>query len=322
MKIRITALCTSLAILALLLPTAAFSWGWAVHTYIDDQFNTKWALRNGNQLYGGLGPDMFNFRYDEAAYRDFMFYQTHNNFMKLWNAAESKPGKALAFGFVSHNEVWGVDSTAHRSGITLGQKGTIPGHPDEGGYVIAKAYQLKAILDQIPQFNDLQLPEPLKMTVAHELVERGVDLLMVSLDPTLGAKMAAAARPPNPNFPLLMEKVYAVDLAAAFSISRKDAVEFVAESERQYRQMLALYGQALMQRTDMAVYLNALQLEGVAQQVFAAYGLTFPEGVDLKPLLQFGIYQAMNLCRGDFAPEISATLNFVTQQLAVHGIAY
>ncbi len=322
MKTRITALCTSLAIAVLLLPTAAFSWGWAVHTYIDDQFNTKWALRNENQVYGGLGPDMFNFRYDEAVYRDFMFYQTHNNFMKLWDAAGSKPGKALAFGFVSHNEVWGVDSTAHRSGITFGQKGTIPGHPDEGGYVIAKAYQLKAILEQVPQFNDLQLPEPLKMTVAHELVERGVDLLMVSIDPKIGEKIEAAAPPPNPNFPLLIEKVYAGDLATAFSISHQDAVKFIAESERQYRQMLVLYGQALMQETDTAVYLNAVQLEGVAQQVLAAYGLTLPEGVDIKPLLQFGIYQAMNLCAGDFAPEVLATLDLVHRQLAAHGIAY
>ncbi len=322
MKIRETALCTSLAIAVLLLPTVAFSWGWAVHSYIDDQFRTKWAVRNGNQLYGGLGPDMFNFRYDEAAYRDYMFYETHNDFMKIWNAAESIPGKALAFGFVSHNEVWGVDSTAHRSGITFGQKGTIPGHPDEGGYVIAKAYQLKAILEQIPQFSALQLPEPLKMTVAHELVERGVDLLMVSIDPMIGAKMAAAAPPPNPNFPMLMEKVYAGGLATEFSLSRTDAVKFIAESERQYRQMLVIYGQALTQKTDTAVYLNAVQLENVAQQVLAAYGLTLPEDVDLKPLLQFGIYQAMNLCVGDFAPEVSATLNFVTQQLVEHGIGY
>ncbi len=322
MKTKIASLCCSFVLVALLLPTAAFPWGWAVHTYIDDQFSTKWAVRNGNQLYGGLGPDMFNFRYDEAAYREYLFAQTHNNFMKLWNAAVSKPGKALAFGFVSHNEVWGVDSTAHRSGITFGQKGTIPGHPDEGGYVIAKTYLLKAILEQIPQFGALQLPEALKITVAHELVERGVDLLMVSIDPMVGAKMAAAAPPPNPNFPMLMEKAYAGGLAAAFSISHTEADKFIAESERQYRQMLVLYGQALMQKTDVAVYLNAVQLENVAQQVFAAYGLPLPEGLDLKPLLQFGIYQAMNLCAGDFAPEVLATLDFVTQQLKEHGIAY
>ena len=41
-----------------LLPATVFAWGWAVHAYVDDQFSTKWAVRNGNQLYGGFGPDM------------------------------------------------------------------------------------------------------------------------------------------------------------------------------------------------------------------------------------------------------------------------
>jgi hypothetical protein len=323
MKIRFSILTTALIIACVLLPSAAFSWGWAVHTYIDDQFNTKWAVKNGNQLYGGLAPDLFNFRYDAPAYREYLFYQTHNNFMKVWDEAQSIPGKALALGFVSHNESWGVDFTAHRSGITFGQKGTIPGHPDEGGYVIAKAYQLKAILEQVPEYNALQLPEPLTMTVAHELVERGVDLLMKTMDPMIGAKMSAAALPPNPNFPLLMERAYAGELAYFFGISHTDAVKFIAASERQYRQMLVLYGQALLQDTDTAIYLNALQLEEAAKHVLAAYGLPpFPEGVDIKPLLQFGIYQSMLLCADDFGPEVAATAAFVGGQMEAHGISY
>lgn len=67
-----------------------------------------------------------------------MLYETHYDIMKVWEAAQSKPGKALAFGFVSHNEVWGVDSTAHRSGITFGQLGTIPGHPEAGDMSLRK----------------------------------------------------------------------------------------------------------------------------------------------------------------------------------------
>ncbi len=322
MKIRHALLCFAIMASVALLPSAAFSWGWAVHVYVDEQFDTKWGLRNGDQIYGGLAPDMFNFRYDQAAYRQFLFDQTHNNFMKLWEDAESIPGKALAIGFVSHNEVWGVDSTAHRSGITFGQHGTIPGHPGEGGYVIAKTYLLEAILEQVPQFNARNLPEPLKVTVAHELVERGVDLLMRSLDPAIGARMSAAALPPNPTFPMSIEKAYAGDLAAAFGISSTDAARFIAGSERQYRQMLVLYGQALVQDTDTAIYLNALQLEDAATQVLAAYGLTLPEGVDIKPLLQFGIYQAMGICQDDFAAEAIATSEMVAGQMAAHGITY
>ncbi len=181
---------------------------------------------------------------------------------------------------------------------------------------------MKAILEQVPEFNALNLPEPLKVTVAHELVERGVDLLMRSLDPAIGVRMSAAALPPNPTFPMSIEKASAGDLAVAFGINSTDAARFIAESERQYRQMLVLYGQALMEDTDTAIYLNALQLEDAATQVLAAYGLTLPEGVDIKPLLQFGIYQAMGICQDDFAAEVIATSEMVAGQMAAHGITY
>jgi hypothetical protein len=297
---------------------AAFSWGWAVHTYIDEQFNTKWQLRNANQLYGGLTPDIFNYQFEAPAL--YMHAQTHNDFMKLWDAAQSKPGKALAFGFVSHNEVWGVDSTAHRAGITFGQLGTIPGHPEAGGYVVAKAYILKGILEQIPEFNALQLPEPLALQVAHELVEYGVDILMKQIAPNIGIKITAAALPPNPNFPLLLEKAYLKGLTAQFGMSDADARKFLKSSEKQFRQLMVLYGQVLMQDDTTAVILISDQLADIATAFLAAYGLTLPPGADITPLLQFGIMQSMMLCAPDFSAEVFATANFVDQQLASHGI--
>ncbi len=303
--------------------SAAFPWGWAVHTYIDEQFATKWQLRNANQLYGGLAPDLFNFRFDARTYKDYLFEQTHTNFLRFWNVAKSEPGRALAFGFVSHNEVWGVDSTAHRAGLTFGQIGTIPGQPDAGGYVIAKAYLLGGALDQALQSAGLQLPDPVVLAVAHELVERGVDLLMKNLDPMIGVKVAAAALPPNPNFPLLLERAYAGDLAATFGISRTEAIHFLAASERQFRQMMVLYGQVLLQEDATAIQLMAEQLEDMAKAFLAAFGLPpLPANVDITPLLQYGIVTAMELCASDFAAEVTATAAFVDQQLLEHGISY
>jgi hypothetical protein len=307
----------------LLSAPAAFPWGWTVHTYIDEQFATKWHITNANQLYGGLAPDLFNFRFDTPEFRDYMQGRTHNDFMPVWNAAKSKPAKALAFGFVSHNEVWGVDSTAHQAGLTYGQVGTIPGHPDAGGYVIAKAYELMGILNLLPQFTALNLPVPVVLTVTHELVERGVDLLMKELDPMIGAKMAAAALPPNPNFPLLMEKAYAEDLAAHFGISRFEAVKFLTSSERQFRQTMVLYGHVLMQDDATAIALMAEQLEDMAKAFLVAVGLPpLSDDLDIKPLLEFGIWQAMGLCENDFAAEVEATVDHVTQQFRAHGISY
>jgi len=135
--------------------------------------------------------------------------------------------------------------------------------------------------------------------------------------------MAAAALPPNPNFPLLMEKAYARDLAAHFGISRIEAVKFLTSSERQFRQTLILYGHVLMQDDTTAIALMAEQLEEMAKAFLAAVGLPpLPENVDIKPLLQYGIAQAMSLCGGDFAAEVEATVDHVAQQLRVHGFSY
>ncbi|MBA3037181.1 MAG: hypothetical protein FP814_11890 [Desulfobacterium sp.] len=297
---------------------AALSWGWAVHSHIDEQFNKKWQIRNANQIYGGLTPDIFNYQFSIPAL--YMHDQTHNDFMKVWDEAKSKPAKALAFGFVSHNEVWGVDYTAHRSGSTFGESGSIPDHPDEGGYVVAKAYILKGILEQIPEFNALQLPEPLALEVAHELVEYGVDILMKQVDPTIGAKITAAAFISNPNSPIFLKKVYGREFASYFGVNHVDTLRFFISSERQFRQQMILYGQVLMQDDATAVLLISQQLAELSTAFLAAYGLTLPPGTDMTPLLQFGIMKSMELCAPDFTAEIFATSSFVDQQLAAHGI--
>ena len=129
MKKKTGVMVSTIVLSVLFMCQTAFPWGSAVHTYINDQFATKWKIRNANQLYGGMGPDVFNYRFDQPEYMQFMYSKTHGEFMDVWNIAKSIPEKALAFGFVSHNDAWGADSAAHRSCLTWG-------HPD--GYTIAK----------------------------------------------------------------------------------------------------------------------------------------------------------------------------------------
>ncbi len=135
--------------------------------------------------------------------------------------------------------------------------------------------------------------------------------------------MAAAALPPNPNFPLLMERAYAGELASTFGISHTEAVHFLASSERQFRQMMVLYGQVLLQDDATAIELMAEQLEDMAKTFLAALGLPpLPTDVDITPLLQYGIVTAMARCAWDFGAEVAATAEFVDDQLRAHGIAY
>ena len=256
---------------------------------------------------------MFLYRYDTPEYLQYLFEQTHYNFMDVWQAAKSVPAKAAAFGFVSHNEEWGIDSTAHISGITFGQG---------EGYVIAKANELALILEPILAANGLPITGQVVVDIAHEFVEYGVDILMKNIDPKLGAKIVRAAAPPNPNIPLVVEQAFVKGFAEEFGLPLPDARKYFKSSERQFRQILILYGQALMEDTDTAVEMLAEHLAEIATAFLEAYGITLPPGVDITPLAQAGIYLAMDLCAEDFAPEVMATSVFVQEQLQVHGISY
>ena len=108
----------------------AFSWGFATHAYIDDHLGKKGIRNNLNEIYGGVMPDLFNTLFDYPEYLDFLPVQTHLKSMKVWKASRGEVEKSLAFGFVSHNDRWGADFTAHHACQTCGQP---------FGYAYAKA---------------------------------------------------------------------------------------------------------------------------------------------------------------------------------------
>jgi len=289
----------------ILFPTAAFSWGSAVHAYIGDKLGAQEGLLNKNEVYGSMAPDLFNFQLTKPEYRIFLYGQTHNNFQKVLDEAKSQPALALALGFLSHNGVWGADYTAHDKGITFGQD----------GYIIAKAEILLTYLkENIPAYQALNISDDVGKEVAHQLVENAVDILMKRLDSKIGEKIIAAALPPNPNMPLLVVKAYAGDLASYAGISEREAASFIASSDRQFRNILILYGQALMLDEAAAVPALAEQLADLAKAFLVAYGIILPEGTELVPFVQLGITQAMLLCEDDFAGEVAATINDLEQQ--------
>lgn len=313
MKVRTTLLCLALLGSMVLFPTAAFSWGSAVHAYIGDKLGAQEGVLNGNEVYGSMAPDLFNFQLDKPEYRGFLYGQTHNNYKKVLDEAKSQPAMALALGFLSHNGVWGADYTAHDSGITFGQG---------QGYIIAKAESLLTILKKIPAYQALNISDDVGKEVAHQLVENAVDILMKRLDSKIGEKIIAAALPPNPNMPLLVVKAYAGELAGYAGISEREAASFIASSDRQFRNILILYGQALMLDEDTAVQALAEQLAELAQAFLVAYGISLPEGTDLVPFVQLGITQAMLLCEDDFAGEVAATINDIEQQSLTQDLSY
>ena len=310
---------TALVLILGLGASQAWAWGSATHTYINDRLNRQGlGQKNLGEMYGGVAPDLFNYLF--APYQPYLYGQTHDDFLKVWEAAgpgRSSVNRALAYGFVSHNDLWGADVTAHHKGLTYGK--------DEG-YVITKAKAMSPILSTT-LFTSLgiMLPPAVALDLSHNFVEYGVDVLVKNLDAQVGAKMAGAALKRNPTFPALLVQAYGDEVAAALGLSSEKAAQLILAAEQSFRKTKIYEGQALMQDNDAAIALLSEELADFAQAYLAGFGVTLPPEVgraDIVGLAEFGISQAMKLCVVDFEKELEATIAFVNEQLAKHGIAY
>ena len=310
MRRLITTMALLFATLSFVAP--AFPWGSGFHAHLDGQLGKR-VIFDRQERYGGMGMDVFNFMFGNPAVSSYLYDQTHNQFMKVWDAARLPMGKALAFGYVSHNDVWGADMTAHHHGLTFGQG---------QGYVIAKAELLKGMLAQIPEFAALNLPDPVVMEIAHNLVEYGTDILVKRIEPRIGEHVIFSSLARSPEFPLLLVKAYGEGLASAAGISRLEAAQLIISTEMEFRKTMIAYGQALTMEEATAIQLVSEQMAALAAAFLASYGIVLPEGVDLVPLLKAGIEGAMLLCAPDFSGELAATVEEVKLQLKAHGIGY
>jgi hypothetical protein len=306
-----------LVLLGVLLLTSLFiapeasPWGSAVHAYIDDHLGANRPVRNANEMYGGMAPDVFNYLFDHPDQLQFLYAQTHNNFMGLWEVAHRRLGRSVAFGFVSHNDVWGADSTAHHKCTRCGTG---------KGYVIVKA-ELLLLLAPLPNLG-IEIPGAVALELYHNIVESAVDLLIKQQDQAIGYKVTAAALLRSPEFPRLLQEAYGDAFSSEFGLPREDSNKVIAEAEMNFRKMLITYGQVLAQDDETAFQLVAEQLANQAASFLVSYGLppVQPEMAILiiKPLLS----GAMELCRPDYSREINATIQAVDRVLHHYGISY
>ena len=309
---------TALVLILGLGASQAWAWGSASHTYINDRLNRQGlGQKNLGEMYGGVAPDLFNYLF--APYQPDLYRQTHDHFLKVWEAAgpgRSSVKRALAYGFVSHNDLWGADVTAHHNGLTFGQG---------QGYVVAKAQAMKPILIATLASWGVVLPDAVALDLSHNFVEYGVDVLVKSLDARVGVKMADAALKRNPTFPALLVQAYGDEVAVALGSSREKAAQLILAAEQSFRKTKIYEGQALIQDDAAAITLLAEELADFAQAYLAGFGVTLPPGVGREQIVVLAenfIGLAMAMCRGDFAQELTATIAFVNKQLDTPGIAY
>lgn len=282
----------------------AFAWGSAGHAYIDSRLLEGYApVMQANAVYGGMVPDFFDYVFSVPCKSD-ISNATHTAFAAIWNAKWPRPGKALAYGFVSHNDLWGADFTAHHSGIIFGAG---------EGYVIAKA---KWLMELAPLPPDLPIPGELQLDLYHNFVETAVDVLITRLDPTIGQKITSAALMRMPQCPDRIAEAYKLQFASCFG-GAEQAAAAISEVEKGFRESMTLYGQCLCQDEATAVQLLAGQTADLADG-FLGMPLPMPKEEVTALVVQL-IQAAMQLCENDFAAEIEATIAQVAERMKAMG---
>jgi hypothetical protein len=220
-------------------------------------------------------------------------------------------GKALAYGFVSHNQLYAADSTAHFPGCPCGVGPT-------AGYINEKASELFLIMGQSLE----GIPENVAMEVLRNIVEFGVDILIKRLDPLIGQKLVSSALLRSPEFPIMLVAAYANDFSAQLHISRFEAAKLITAAESDFRKTTMLYGQALTQDQETAIQLVSEQLAQLAASFLAAYHVDPPPGVDITQLVEFALRTAVGICKPDYKAAVNGTITTVRDGLTSHGISY
>jgi hypothetical protein len=291
-----------------------YGWGSATHAYIARGLADQDGPSTLAEVYGALLPDAFNVMFGDP-YQGELWTQTHYEFMKLLESAESENDKALAYGFAGHNEAWGADQTAHISATS---------HPGNG-YVIRKQEELAATLEpQVRLFllfsgvpNAAAVIDEVLPTVAHTAVETAVDLLISqNEDPDIGQRLVLAARTRGWSAPILLCKAYAADFAATAGTTEAVAAPLIIAAESEFRHQIELYGTALTQEDPI----DALSEQGadLAKLLLAAeLGIVVDIPVDLMREILDAATEAV---QDDYAAELAATVTHVRMELESHGI--
>jgi hypothetical protein len=305
-------------VLPLLIPTSIFAWGYATHVYFADHLGKSWGYWNQQEMYGAMVPDMFNATFG-SPYYEYLRLQTHEQFDKIAGRAKTTGLKAFAYGFTSHNDVWGADYTAHHDGRTT------PGI----GYVLAQANALtltyEAAIEQVLLDNNID-PEEAKAiaaefapSIAHGMVEFAVDILVKRNDDSgIGKRILQAAQLRSPAVPALLVAAYAADFAQEFDLNVIVTTGIILGAEKGFQEFVSYYGYIFTKKEPEIIrHLSFYGAELAELYMKAAKSLNItvpPEAV--ADLLKSAIAQV----ESSYAAEIAATLAYLKEELPSHGI--
>src|SRR5512138_1989727 len=302
-------------VLVLTVAMTAPAWDVLGHAFIMEQLRA--GSPNGNELYGITAPDFVNYLLPTPWY-GFLYGETHSDFMALYNKAVTPAEKALAVGFVAHNGEWGADHVAHYSSLTTGDT--------TQGYVIIKAKLLEQIYAAYGVWTAMGIDgaayADFRLELCHNVVEYAIDIAIWSFEPGIASRLAAAAAVRAPSMGRLVVAAYAEPLVAysqdtSAPLNLDAAAAVLVPAETSFKQRDITYAHLFIGATSVEEVLANLDpyVKGLAADIF---GLTLADG---QAATLIGIALQANLFN-DLQGELTATIQYVGTQLALHNIGY
>jgi hypothetical protein len=302
-------------VLVLGLSMTAAAWDVLAHSFIMEQIKGGPAKTNGNEVYGVTSPDFVNYLMG-SPYFNWLYDETHKDFMRVWHKAETPAEQSLAMGFVAHNGLWGADYTAHVAALTLADK--------TKGYIIQKAEYIEALFGEIwAQLGiDGEAYAPLRLELCHNIIEYVIDLQVWLSDPTIADRVVAAAAGRDASMQRLVKTAYA-GLFVAYSrkigepLSHSAALSTLQGYENAFQQRVVLYASlfASADTLDEAIANLSYYLAALANEMFGLEIDPTQVGQILGAVLYYGV-------TSDVATELGATVNYVHDQLIAHQVVY
>lgn len=310
-------MCVSFVLVVTAVPGDCLAWGAITHAHLANRLGERCDLENLQEMYGSTITDMFNIVMD-SPYSDLMYQCMHYRFEEIRPYACTTLLEAAMTGIASHNDAWGADWTAHHRARSL---------PEPVGYVVRKEVQLAPVLEPLlaSLLETSGVPDPealaqvLAPALAHNFAETAVDLLISrNEDPLIGYRLLVAAQLRAPGMPLAVARAFADDLAAAHGVSRFEAWMFILGVEREFRELMTMYGGIFTKGFDETVALLAEQGAVYAGMILeAAAGVS----VAVPPELVGGflVDHAIPAVSGDYGTEIAATCDYLDGLLRNEG---
>jgi hypothetical protein len=314
-------------------PDEAFAWGPATHAYIADHIGMTEDVQNLNEMYGAMVPDLFNTYLAAAENPDLMACLRNGShgdtltnadaFKRIWELVRFGFARSAAFGYMSHNDLWGSDNGARWTS----SNGTFP------GYTILKAQQLMLAIQ-----NDVDasgrsawdylgiepspglLPDPLgdpALLMCHFMIEQAGDVVIRRHDPDIGLKLALAA--------VLRAETLKPYLVKMFVGCPTMDARKVGQAEEAFRQQTLMAGLTFL-HDEAEILADITQVLADQAPVFiaAATGEPFdPQLLPLLPrLLSQSLQTALGMIQDDFMTEIGSITGSLEFTMHAHGVQY